>query len=410
MPASVEILNIPIGSVLTSTISGTDKADKNDFPVLLLFSENVNLMESGITVSAGATLVSLEGRNSVWMATVRPPQTAGTVTVTVAANAVSQGNSETSKDIAVVTSYPDTNAETPTRAFAHGTNARGLAVSPTRILLNGSSSGGRAHIHAFTHAGIEQTSEQLDRTLYGLGGRRIDYFNGSLLVQGNQFYRASGRFSLTDLSEIESYGLNRTLGYVVHTRLGILSISGTEFYIQPYGTTAQSDVIAQNLPSGFPGYRTCAHQNDLLYFANRGFSTNIFGLAEIDSDDNIRFIRQLNINETGIHDTALYRDTLYLLKNNGVHTLDIRKYRPIAKNTKTTIYPIFANEGDTIDLNQFSPDAERIVFDVGYDLQPNLSINANNRLVIGTGAQTCIVKLKAINRIDATETDSFQFI
>ena len=63
MPASVEILNVPIGSVLTSSIGANDEADKNDFTVLLIFSENVaNLTESGITLSAGATLVSLEGR------------------------------------------------------------------------------------------------------------------------------------------------------------------------------------------------------------------------------------------------------------------------------------------------------------------------------------------------------------
>ena len=81
----------------------------------------------------------------------------------------------------------------------------------------------------------------------------------------------------------------------------------------------------------------------------------------------------------------------------------------VAESTKTTIYPVFANEGDIIDLTQFAPDAERIVFDVGYDKQPQLSINASNKLVVGSGAQTCLVKLKAINRIDATETDSFQF-
>ena len=120
MPASVEILNVPIGSVLTSSIGANDEADKNDFTVLLIFSENVaNLTESGITLSAGATLVSLEGENSVWKAVVRPPQTAGTVTVTVAANAVAEGNAQTSKDIEVVTSYPDTDAETPTLLFNH---------------------------------------------------------------------------------------------------------------------------------------------------------------------------------------------------------------------------------------------------------------------------------------------------
>ena len=74
------------------------------------------------------------------------------------------------------------------------------------------------------------------------------------------------------------------------------------------------------------------------------------------------YISQLNINRpSGMRDIAIYRDTLYILgvNNGNIYTLDIRKYRPIAKNTKTTIYPIFANEGDTIDLAQFSPDAER---------------------------------------------------
>ena len=42
MPASVEILNVPIGSVLTSFIGANDEADKNDFTVLLLWDENVD--------------------------------------------------------------------------------------------------------------------------------------------------------------------------------------------------------------------------------------------------------------------------------------------------------------------------------------------------------------------------------
>ena len=163
MPASVEILNVPIGSVLTSSIGANDEADKNDFTVLLIFSENVaNLTESGIMLSAGATLVSLEGKNSVWKAMVRPPQTAGTVTVTVAANAVAEGNAQTSKDIEVVTNYPDTDAETPTLLFNHSnlTNASGLTVSPTRIIASrgGDTTGS---IVFFTHAGVQQTTETL---------------------------------------------------------------------------------------------------------------------------------------------------------------------------------------------------------------------------------------------------------
>ena len=103
MPASVEILNVPIGSVLTSFIGANDEADKNDFTVLLLWGENVDLTQSDISVSAGSSIVAFEGANSVYKVQVRPPQTAGTVTVTIAANAVAEGNAQTSKDIEVVT-------------------------------------------------------------------------------------------------------------------------------------------------------------------------------------------------------------------------------------------------------------------------------------------------------------------
>ena len=46
---------------------------------------------------------------------------------------------------------------------------------------------------------------------------------------------------------------------------------------------------------------------------------------------------------------------------------------------------------------------------LGFDKPPYLSINASNELEIGSGAETIFVKLKAINRIDATETESFGF-
>ena len=413
MPASVEILNVPIGSVLTSSIGANDEADKNDFTVLLIFSENVaNLTESGIMLSAGATLVSLEGKNSVWKGMVRPPQTAGTVTVTVVANAVAEGNAETSKDIEVVTNYPDTDAETPTLLFNHSnlTNASGLTVSPTRIIaIRGGDT--TASVVFFTHAGVQQTTETLTPSIVGTA-ERIEYFNDTLLIAGNQFYRGPGRFSLTDLSEIERYAIPATSGFIAHTRLGVIGIDNTRvFYIQPYGTTAHDDRVEHQLPTEF-GYRNIAHQDDLLYMAERGFSTNIFALAEINDADGATYVSQLNVNRPsgGMRDIAIYLDTLYMLgvNNGNIYTIDIKKYRPVAKRTKTTIYPIFAEAGDTIDLTQFSPDAERIVFDVGFKKPPHLSINTSNELVVGSGP-TVLVKLKAINRIDATETESFGF-
>ena len=173
------------------------------------------------------------------------------------------------------------------------------------------------------------------------------------------------------------------------------------------------DRVEHQLPTEFGGYRNIAHQDDLLYMAERGFSTDIFALAAIDEEDGATYVSQLNINRPsgGMRDIAVYRDTMYLLgvNNGNIYTLDIRKYRPVAKRTKTTIYPVFAEAGDTIDLTQFSPDAERFTFDVGFKKPPHLSINASNELGVGSGAETVFVKLKAINRIDATETESFGF-
>ena len=412
--ATVEIIPIPLGSQLVKSIGANDKEDQNDFPVLFVFDGNITgLTEAGITLSAGATLVSLEGRNSVWKAMVRPSQTAGTVTVTVVANAVTEGNAQTSKDIEVVTNYPDTDAETPTLLFNHSnlTNASGLTVSPTRVIASrgGDTTGS---IVFFTHAGVQQTTETLLSNTTAIT-ERIEYFNDTLLIAGNQIYRAPGRFSLTDLSEIERYAIPSTSGFIVHTRLGVIGVDNTRvFYIQPYGTTAHDDRVEHQLPTEF-GYRNIAHQDDLLYMAERGFSTNIFALAEINDADGATYISQLNVNRPsgGMRDIAIYRDTLYMLgvNNGNIYTLDIHKYRPIAKRTKTTIYPVFAEAGDTIDLTQFSPDAERFTFDVGFKKPPHLSINASNELGVGSGAETAFVKLKAINRIDATETDSFGF-
>ena len=412
--ATVEIIPIPLGSQLVKNIGANDPEDLNDFTVLLVFDGNITgLTEAGIMLSAGATLVSLEGKNSVWKAVVRPPTSAGIVTFTVNQNAVAEGNAQTSKDIEVVTSYPDTDAETPTLLFNHSqlTNASGLAVSPTRIIASkgGDTTGNMAF---FTHAGVHQTTEGLASRTTGIA-ERIEYFNDTLLIAGNQFYRAPGRFSLTDLSEIERYAIPSTSGFIVHTRLGVIGIDNIRiFYIQPYGTTARDDRIEHQLPTEF-GYRHVAHQDDLLYMVDRGFSTNIFALAEINDTDGATYVSQLNINRPsgGMRDIAIYLDTLYMLgvNNGNIYTLDIKKYRPVAKRTKTTIYPQFVEAGDRLDLTQFSPDAERFTFDIGFDRPSYLSINTSNELEIGSGAETIFVKLKAINRIDATETESFGF-
>ena len=150
MPVTLTIQQIPIGSQLTGTIGADDPDDQNDFQVQILTSENgTGLTESNITLSSG-TLVALTGKGASWQATIRPPETAAVITLTVAADAFTEGNVETSKDIRVSTSFPDDDAEAPTLLF--NTNLSGLTgitVSPTRIYVCSGSAAGTTFTTCF---------------------------------------------------------------------------------------------------------------------------------------------------------------------------------------------------------------------------------------------------------------------
>ena len=410
--ANLSIQEIPIGSQLVSTIGANDPPDKNDFEILIISDENITgLTESNIMLSTGASLVSFDGANSVHRAVIRPPVTAGILTVSIALNAVDQGNPAVEKSIRLSTTFPDADAETTTQGFTHGvTSARGIAVTPARIIIGSGAIFSGLTLTKFTHAGIEQTSEASSSSSINPpgGSRRIDLINSDILVPGgrvNETAVARYREIGDTLSRIQTYsGLGSDS--ITHTRLGVTTKTDTnEISAAPYGETTG---VAYDV-SGLPTYRMMAHQSDILYFAYRGLSTDLFGIAKITDDDKINFLTSLNINHSGFVDISIYRDTLYILSGTSVYTIDIKKYRPVAKRTKTTIYPVFVEEGGTIDLTQFSPDAERFTFDVGFKKPPYLSINASNELGVGSGAETVLVKLKAINRIDATATDSFGF-
>ena len=147
MPATVEILTTPIGSQLTSTIQSGESADKNDFTVLLIFSQNVTgLTLANLSVSAGS-LVSLTGKNAVYAVRVRPPTTSTVLSFTVAANAVTEGNPATSQNIRVSRSFPDADAEVFVAGFTLPSNFAGIAVIPQYILLLSYTNS----LHFYTH-------------------------------------------------------------------------------------------------------------------------------------------------------------------------------------------------------------------------------------------------------------------
>ena len=400
MPVSLEIISIPLGSILVRSIGANDPDDLNDFAVLIIADANgTGLEERDITLSTGASLVALTGSGVTWHAVIRPPTTAGMLTITIAANAFAEGNTETSQDIRISTSFPDTDAEEATELFTVNlSGVSGIAVSPTRILISHSS-----NIYKYSYDGTEQTSEQ---QAIGTGGD-LDYFNDTLLVSNK-------RYSLKDGALIETYS---GISPQMHTKYGFLEFSGTFYRRLPYGET----VLADNIPFTVPlsrGRSYEAYQNSLIYgtsIINQFTAETFFWLARLTAVDSIEFVKHLNITtSTRIKDIAISGDTLYSIEDIGttgeVNTLDIRKYRPLSLNTKTTIYPVFATNGDTIPLKQFCPDGTEFTFSVGFDKPSYLSINASNELVVGTGGDVVLVKLTAINRIDSIDLEFYLVI
>ena len=140
----------------------------------------------------------------------------------------------------------------------------------------------------------------------------------------------------------------------------------------------------------------------------------------------IEFTEKVNVSlmDAGltIIDATLYKDTVYFVSRNrlqssggtAVYSLDIRPYRPMAKNTKTTIYPVFATNGDHIPLKNYCPDAHTITFGVGFDKPDWLTINASDELAITSNAVTettpVLVKLTGINYIHSADFEFYLIV
>ena len=435
MSVTLQILTEPSGSQLTSAIASDESADKNDFPIYITGNGNFTLEQDDITLSAvdssnndissDVSIVSFEGQNSTYKAIVRPMEEAGILTVDIAENAVPEGNTAVSQDIRVSTEFPDTDAEVPTLLFAHNvgglTGSLGIATMPTGILVYRATTSTGAAFAEFEFDGTSIRTQLLTQTNSALGG--VDFINGDVLALRNPV--GAGRIYRYDLENLSALSSNEVISLtsnpaskgITHTRLGYTFTKTGIISTLPYDSTDESDATDHDIDDFPIGTSTIiAHQNDLIYaFTNTG---NGAGIVEITSDDNLEFRKHVNINNiisnVNYQDVAIYRDTMYFVYSDSVYTLKIRHYRPMAKNTKTTIYPVFATNGDTIPLKQFAPDAKDFTFSVGFDKPSYLSINASHEIAIASDAVTettpVLVKVTGINYIDSVDFSFYLII
>ena len=330
------------------------------------------------------------------------------ITFTVAADAFSdQGNVETSKDIGVSTSFPDADAEEPTELFAGADyRAIGLTVSPNRIIVSRGND-----MYFFDFDGTLQTAETLSIGPSGL----LEYFNDTLILTRNNLQ--PNRFPINSITSLGLLPLDNDNESTVPTAHGWLQTRGTSpFYLLPYGGSG-SDITEIARPSGLVVKNLMAHQGGLLFMASNRTGSRVFSLAEITDAETITFHRRLNLGGgltfADIDDIAVSRDTLYIAEEGSgtsgtIHTVDIRKYRPMLLNTKTRIDVQFIDEGGSLDTKRLCPDAENvIVFATGFDKPTYLSINATNELEVASSAVTettpVLVRLTGINRIDSQD-------
>lgn len=400
---TLNIYTSPVGSQLTSTINKSatppEPDDKNDFAVYITGNGNFTLEQSDVGLTTGYSIQSFEGAGCSYKAVIRPPTTAGVLTISIANNAVPEGNSAVSQTIRMSTSFPDTDAEAPTQGFAHNLSALGIAVTPTEIKIKTSTSGpNRTHINNFNFAGTALNTETIPSSLRNVRNG-LDVLNGDYLFRATSGpYRINGQDLSFDYLGGSAYSnlSHSRYGYISYDSFNTVLYLGMHTYDDfteahrfdeaAVGTTSQAD-------SAF------AVQDDLVYtFNNRS-------LYQLKSFTEIELLRRLNIATiTNQRGAAIYRDTLYLVSTTHVYTLDIRPYRPMSRNTKTTIYPQFIKPGQSLDLSLFAPDADRFIFDVGFDKPSWLSISGTQLSVASdatTGVQPVLLKVRAINYIDS---------
>ena len=175
---TLRLIAIPQGTHYVSTIDADEPVSKNDFRVRILGDANIGGLTdtSDFTITGGDLVAdSFEGENSVFEIGIRPPETgSGDIVLTLAEDAVTDGNAEVSLTIA----YADSRADAVWgEVFSdEDENYTGiLEATPNRIYLTRG-----ANIDAFEVDGDEVTTER--RTLANDLDYALPYGNNGYLV------------------------------------------------------------------------------------------------------------------------------------------------------------------------------------------------------------------------------------
>ena len=299
--ATFEITHAPLGTVYSPAIGAGEADDKNDFDVFIVANEPVTgLTLAGISVSSTAGTASIEGQlrgeHNVYGVKVRPPEDEeGTITLTIAADAVNEGNPETTQDINFFNGSPTSNAQTPTTEFTSSFSGSqlGIATSLNRLYVLGFD-GGVYVIKSYTYDGTEQTAEEITLPTQNYDSY-LHYLNDKLLVQ---------------------FPDHRNTAFVVGYNTDGSRAFSTELDNIP-------DVLANITTTSFqPGglytLRPVAYSQDRFY-ANRRLRRQLSSVALNESGDVVD-AKFFNVSFSATDepsDIAIFGDTIYTLNHTG---------------------------------------------------------------------------------------------
>ena len=427
-------------TLYVTEVAADDLDDKNDFTVLIPFQKNVNgLSKSDIEIevvdSNGdtqmASILSLEGRNSVYEVTVRPPTGGGSgvTTIRVPENVVDEGNPE--KAFAVAYSdeiaIPDWEVlftTTETYKDIVSVNSDGI-----ELLRDG-------QIDFFDFKGRIDSDKQVSLpdspTLVRAVRYDIDKYLGlssaadptaHLFVEGSEAWKSHGIWK-RDTYNVSDWAWTRDRRIITvatpptGTDFGVISSrevhqairSGYDLNDAVFETLSVDDGGIQPFEN-WRGMASIAHGDGRLFVgSNEGSGQNYVNIY--DAENNLLSGQRIPITGKAkslvVSDGWLYRyDDTSTSKSLMRFSLDALRLPEARK----VVYPQLLRPGDTIDLSKLVKYAERISFDVGFDKPEWLSIEDNYLKVDEDAPQnaTAYVRLRGINYVGDTEKGSFGF-
>lgn len=431
------------GNSYVTAVQTEDPVDKNDKILLFVFDENVTGFSiDSITLTAVSNTNNdlsdkvyfvqskLTGpdKSAVYSIALRPPPDggSGTITITVAQNAVAEGNSQTTLTVPYSDSFPQSQWTTLFSASDGGEYHQIAFVDSERIALRRND-----RLRVYNWSGTLDSSQ--NETLYTSGaitrldsdsyliqdGKRIKHITGSTQnwqskeLFANAIVHTRQSLALTQRGDFLVAGYERLQDNTITDRnILLIPIEDIHAGIQndndlsdeTYTTITLNNEDADDLP--IPQDWSIASDINNLYIEpnlNTDHYIRVYDSSYDAMEDNwIPIASSSNL----YYPRSLFVYQNYLFRYNSnlqLQRLDLSNWKrpePISK-----IYPQEVSPGQSIDLRDFIKYAPVITFDIGFKIPDWISLNSDRYLVIANDAPenaTCYIRIIGINHVGAS--------